>query len=74
LEAVAQEKREQAAKAQARPARTWTDASGSFSVTAKFRGMVNEVVKLEREDGSVINVPLEKLSEADQECIRLRKY
>jgi peroxiredoxin len=68
------EKREQAAKAQARQARTWTDASGKFRVTAKFRGMVNQVVKLEREDGTVISVPLEKLSDADQECIRLRKY
>ena len=74
VEAAAQERRELAAKAQARTARTWTDASGNFRVTAKFRGMVNEVVKLEREDGTVINVPLEKLSEADQECIRLRKY
>ena len=73
-EAAAQEKREQAAKAQARQVRTWTDASGKFRVTAKFRGMVNQVVKLEREDGTVISVPLEKLSDADQECIRQRKY
>jgi len=26
------------------------------------------------EDGSVISIPLEKLSDDDQECIRQRKY
>jgi hypothetical protein len=73
--AAAKEKREQAAKAaQARQARVWTDTSGKFRVTAKFRGMGNSVVKLELEDGSVISVPLEKLSDDDQECIRQRKY
>jgi thiol-disulfide isomerase/thioredoxin len=68
------QKREELAKAQVRQPRTWTDASGAFSVTAKFRGMVNKVVKLERDDGSVVSIPLDKLSEADQECIRQRKY
>jgi thiol-disulfide isomerase/thioredoxin len=73
--AAAKEKREQAAKAaQARQARIWTDATGKFRVTAKFRGMGNQVVKLELEDGSVISIPLEKLSDDDQECIRQRKY
>ena len=43
-------------------------------MTAKFRGMVSKVVKLELEDGTVISVPLEKLSDDDQECIRERKY
>jgi hypothetical protein len=73
-QAALKEKRELAAKAQERKARTWTDASGKFQVTAKFRGMVNKIVKLEREDGSVISLPLEKLSDDDQECIRLRDY
>ena len=73
--AALKEKREQAAaKAKAVQPRTWTDASGKFHVTAKFRGMANKVVKLEREDGSVISLPLEKLSDDDQECIRERKY
>jgi len=67
--------REQAAaKARVTKARTWTDSSGKFQVKAKFQGMVNEVVKLEVEDGSVISVPLHKLSDDDQECIRERKY
>ena len=67
-------KREEAAKALVRQPRTWTDASSKFRVTAKFRGMVSKVVKLELENGSVISVPLEKLSDDDQECIRERKY
>ena len=73
--AAQKEKREQAAlQAKARQARTWTDASGKFHVTAKFRGMASKVVKLELDDGSVISIPLEKLCDDDQECIRERKY
>jgi thiol-disulfide isomerase/thioredoxin len=70
--AVAKNKPEPAAKAV--QARTWTDASGKFQVTAKFRGMSNKIVKLELEDGRVISLPLQKLSDDDQECIRERKY
>jgi hypothetical protein len=67
-------KSEPAAEAKVPLPRTWADASGKFHVTAKFRGMANKVVKLELEDGSVISVPLEKLSDEDQERIRQRKY
>ena len=74
-QAALKEKREQAAKeAKARTARTWTDSSGQYHVKAKFRGMANRVVKLELEDGNIISLPLEKLSDDDQECIRERKY
>ena len=73
--AALKEKREQAlAQAKARQLRTWTDASGKFKITAKFRGMANQIVKLELEDGKLISLPLEKLSDDDQECIRQRKY
>ena len=73
--AALKEKRDQAViQAKARQARAWTDTSGKFHVTAKFRGMASNVVKLELEDGSVISIPLEKLSDDDQERIRQRKY
>ncbi|MGA2067084.1 MAG: redoxin domain-containing protein [Thermoguttaceae bacterium] len=71
--AALKKKREEAAKAKALQPRTWADASGKFHVSARFRGMVNNVVKLEREDGAVISVPLETLSDDDQKYIRRRK-
>jgi peroxiredoxin len=51
--------------------RTWTDDSGTFK--AKFRGLINKNVKLEREDGRVVTVPLEKLSDEDRAFIKKRK-
>jgi thiol-disulfide isomerase/thioredoxin len=72
--AAAKKKREQTAKAKTRQPRTWSDTSGKFHVTATFRGLANEVVKLELENGKVISVPLEKLSDDDQDCIRQQKY
>ena len=53
---------------------TWTDTSGDFHKTAKFRGAVAGKVKLELEDGSVVTVPLEELSDEDQKYIRERKH
>jgi len=50
--------------------RTWTDATGNFTLEATFRGVIGGNVRLEKADGSVISIPLEKLSEADQEWIR----
>lgn len=45
--------------------RTWKDKSGSFSIKAKLLGHdVNKVV-LQKEDGTIVNVPLDKLSAAD---------
>ena len=71
----AKAKREEAAKARAAHAakpRQWTDATGSHHLTGTFRGMANEVVRLQREDGTVISIPLEKLSDDDQDYIRNR--
>jgi peroxiredoxin len=53
--------------------REWTDATGKFRRTAKFRGMTGGVVKLELEDGRTISVPLEKLSDEDREYIDQRR-
>ena len=49
--------------------RTWTSKTGKFKVRAKLRGVENGKVKLEKEDGTVILVPLSRLSEADQRFI-----
>ena len=53
--------------------REWTDTTGKFHKTAKFRGMAGGVVKLELEDGQTISVPLEKLSDEDQEYVHQRR-
>ena len=52
--------------------RTWKSKSGKFTVRAKFRGLEDGKVKLEREDGKVIRVPLAGLSEADRQFHRRR--
>jgi hypothetical protein len=53
--------------------RTWRDRSGRFSIVATFQSASGGQVKLKREDGSVLSVPLEKLSEADVAYIKLVK-
>lgn len=49
--------------------RTWSDQSGRFSIDATYRGMNGGKVVLEKTDGSRIEVPLDKLSQADQEYV-----
>lgn len=49
--------------------RTWSDATGKFSVDAKFISRENDEIKLEKEDGRVITLALEKLSKADQDYL-----
>ncbi|MBU4272981.1 MAG: trypsin-like peptidase domain-containing protein [Planctomycetes bacterium] len=46
--------------------RVWTDSTGKFRIKAKCIGVEDGKVKLEKSDGSVLRVPLEKLSEADK--------
>ena len=70
--AARKKKAEEFRAAHAPKFRQWSDTSGSFHRTAKFRGLANRIVKLELEDGSVISVPLEKLSDDDQKYIRQR--
>lgn len=52
--------------------RTWTDATGDYSVEAEFAGMAFGKVKLRRESGQVIEIPMERLSEECQQWIRER--
>ena len=51
-------------------ARTWTDSSGTYKVEAELVKLDGEVVELKKPDGTVIKVPLDKLSEADRVFVR----
>lgn len=47
--------------------RTWTDASGTFTVEAEFVDLIDGSVRLKRDDGRVVSVGLERLIAGDQE-------
>ncbi|QDU58904.1 SHD1 domain-containing protein [Aeoliella mucimassa] len=49
--------------------RTWKDQSGRFSIEASYGGMNGDKVVLQKVDGSTIEVPLDKLSDADQDFV-----
>jgi hypothetical protein len=49
--------------------RKWQDTTGKFTVLAKLVNVSNGIVSLQKEDGTVIQVPLEKLSEADRQYL-----
>lgn len=53
--------------------RQWKDRSGSFSIEADFVQFKDGKVYLEKTDGSVINVPFERLSYADYDYLRTLK-
>ncbi|WFD20497.1 cytoskeletal protein binding protein [Malassezia caprae] len=45
--------------------RTWVDATGRFRVDAELVGVRNDVVRLHKANGAIIDVPLVKMSRAD---------
>jgi len=47
-------------------ARTWTDKTGKFKIEAKFLGIENGKAKLEKPDGTLLQIDLEKLSTEDR--------
>lgn len=49
--------------------RTWTDASGAFTLEAEFDGLEDGKVQLKRPGGKVVAVPLDRLSEEDQKFV-----
>jgi hypothetical protein len=51
-------------------ARKWTDSTGRFSVEADFVELVDGQVALKKADGQSIRLPVERLSEADQQHVR----
>lgn len=54
------------APAAAEEPRTWQDASGKFSISAKFVSLDAGKVTLEKADGSTVEIALTKLSAADR--------
>jgi hypothetical protein len=54
-------------------AREWTDATGKHRVEAELIDFTEGVVRLRKADGQVIEMPLEKLSPADQRHLREEK-
>ena len=49
------------------PLRTWTDQSGEFRVKARLVSVTEGIVVLKKNDGKKLRVPLNKLSESDQD-------
>lgn len=52
--------------------RTWTDATGTHHIEAKFGSMTGGNARLIKRDGSVLTLPLEKLSDEDKDWIAKR--
>jgi hypothetical protein len=48
------------------PVRTWSDASGKFTIEARLARQNSGNAFLERTDGKVVQVPIDRLSAADQ--------
>jgi hypothetical protein len=59
-----------ATSAEAAPLRTWSDSTGQFKIDAEFVSSDGTTVKLRRADGTTLDVPLAKLSAADQTHVR----
>ena len=72
-EESAKAEKDRKAVAEAAKWRTWTDSTGSHRIDAKFSGIIAGKVKLIKRDGTTFQVPVEKLSDADQEWINNRK-
>lgn len=53
-------------------AREWTDASGAFKIDAELVAVRNGKVILEKKDGSLLTVPLERLSAKDQDFLKAK--
>jgi hypothetical protein len=53
--------------------RTWTNATGEHRIEAVFLSIAADRVELRKKDGSVILVPINRLSEVDQHWIAARE-
>lgn len=49
--------------------RTWQSANGKFTIRAELIEVSGNSVSLKREDGKIVDVPLSKLSKADQSYV-----
>jgi hypothetical protein len=54
--------------------RTWTSADGKYNLHAKFVKSAMGTLTLEKEDGSTVEVKLDRLRAEDQEFVRKRKW
>lgn len=54
--------------------RSWKDATGKFSVDAELIEVREQSVRLKKNDGSEIEVPISKLSKGDREFLASRKH
>lgn len=50
--------------------RTWSDTTGKYKIEAEWVSTENGNVTLKRRDGTVVTLPIAKLSEADQEYLK----
>ncbi len=50
--------------------RIWSDSTGTFTVVAEFLALVGDTVRLKRSDGVEVEIPMARLSEADQKVVR----
>ncbi len=50
--------------------RTWSDKTGRFKVTAELVAVEGDKVRLRREGGALLLVPLAKLSDDDHRYLR----
>lgn len=49
--------------------RTWTSADGKYTVEATLAGMTADSVRLRKESGDVVTVPLDRLSKEDRQAV-----
>jgi hypothetical protein len=59
--------------AEAALAREWTDASGHFTLAADLVSATESLAVLKRADGSLVALPVEKLSKADREYLKSKE-
>jgi hypothetical protein len=52
------------------PARTWTDSTDKHSIEADLVDVRDGTVRLKKENGNVITLPVEKLSDEDQKFLK----
>lgn len=66
-------KTDEASPAQSESLRTWVDATGKYKIEAELVSHENGTVKLKRRDGTVVTLPVDKLSTEDREYLESLK-
>lgn len=61
---------EKTAKQPGTMVRTWSSLNGKYKVQARFIEMQGDAVRLQTEDGDVVRIAIDKLSEPDQKLAR----